>query len=147
MTITKRIAVGVRVEGKHGPLIDNPSGGKRRIRMKVFGTVLRATEKGEWEVRFDFDGRQKVVRNNTLCVIDNNDSVPLGELEAVITTKTSSEATNLIPIMDGTPVEGTTVSTEVCIIYLVFVFFKLLLTILFPISGCYYSCWWCFYYQ
>ena len=62
MTITKCIAVGARVEGKHEPLIDNPSGGKRQIGMKVFGTVLRATEKGEWEVRFDFDGRRKCVK-------------------------------------------------------------------------------------
>ena len=125
MTITKRIAVGARVEGKHGPLIDNPSGGKRQIRMKVFGTVLRATEKGEWEVRFDFDGRRKTVRNNTLKVVENDAGVPLDELSAAPTATATT-------VLDDTSNESATTATsngilnQVCTLYFFRIFFLFL---------------------
>lgn len=80
MVTIDRIQAGKRVIGKHGPLIANPKGGKRRIRAEAYGTVIRATEKGEWEVRFDFDQRRKTVRYNTLKVVPDEAGVPLHEL-------------------------------------------------------------------
>ena len=76
--------------GKHGPLIPNPKGGTRRICDEVYGTVIRATEKGEWEVRFNFDGRRKNVKYNSLKVVDDKAGVPVHELETTAPSSTAS---------------------------------------------------------
>lgn len=89
MVVTKRIAVGLRVAGKHGPLVPNPSGGKQRVRETAYGTVIRAVEKGQWEVRFDYDGRRKQVKNTTLKVVNNEAGIYLEDLD------TSTSITNL----------------------------------------------------
>ena len=77
MVVKNCIAAGLRVVGKHSALVANLSGGKRRVREEAFGTVIRAVAKGQWEVRFDFDGRRKVVRNTTLKVVNNDVGIPL----------------------------------------------------------------------
>lgn len=107
MVITNRIAVGSRVVGKHGPLIPNPSGGKRRIRSTAYGTVIRATEKGEWDVRFDLDGRRKIVRNTTLKVVDSDMGIPLDELETSH-AETTEEPTASITTANCTTNDGGT---------------------------------------
>ena len=81
MVVTKRIAVGLRVAGKHGPLVDNPSGGKRRVRETAYGTVIQAVEKGQWEVRFNYDKKRKRVSNTTLKVVDNETGISLEDLD------------------------------------------------------------------
>ena len=54
------IIVGSRVEGYHGPLAANTNPSiKRRRRVKVVGTVLRAVGAHKWDVQFDFDGKEK----------------------------------------------------------------------------------------
>lgn len=94
MVAKNRIASGLRVVGKHGALVANSSGGKRRVREEAFGTVIRAVGKGQWEVRFDFDGRRKVVRNTTLKVVNNDAGIPLEELaEKAIETETATATT------------------------------------------------------
>ena len=109
MAVTSRIAVGLRVTGKHGPLIPNPSGGKRRVRETVYGTVIREREKGQWEARFDFDGRRKTVRNTTLKVVNCETGIPLEDLNqkldtTVVTTESASETSTVTEsIMTGVP--------------------------------------------
>ena len=58
MSQQKRISAGCRVAGLFGPLVPNPRGHKRRIRQKVYGTVVRAVDMGRWEVLFDFDEKK-----------------------------------------------------------------------------------------
>ena len=76
---------------KNGPLGVNPSGGKQRVRDIAYGTVIRAIEKGIWEVRFDFDGRRKSVRNTTLKVVDNDTGIPIEEVDKVALQDTGTE--------------------------------------------------------
>ena len=118
MVTATRVATGTRVEGKHGPLIPNPSGGKRRIRTTVIGTVIRSMDKGLWEVRFDFDGRRKNVKNNTLKVVDQNAGVPLDELEC--TTMESGPVTTAVSI--STNSDPSSVSPDVRILFFRFLF-------------------------
>ena len=114
MVVTKRIAVGLRVAGKHGPLVDNPSGGKRRVRETAYGTVIRAVEKGQWEVRFDYDRRRKQVKNTTLKVVNNDAGISLEDLDkaadaTVLTTAStrnnSDTSTTTESIGTGVPLE------------------------------------------
>ena len=77
---SKRIAFGLQVAGKHGPLMANPSSGKRRVRDTAYGTVIQAVDMGQWEVRFDYDGRRKTVRNTTLKVVNNKAGISLDDL-------------------------------------------------------------------
>ena len=116
MVTATRIAVGKRVEGKHGPLIPNPTGGKRRIRTTVVGTVLRSMDKGLWEVRFDFDGRRINVKNNTLKVVDQNTGVPLDELEET----TMESAAEVTALSTSTNSDESTVTENVRILLLLF---------------------------
>ena len=80
--------------GKHGPLEPNPNGNKQRVQGVVYGTVIKATEKGEWDVRFDFDGRRKVVCNNTLKVVHNDTGVLIQDLQSVASTTASVPTEN-----------------------------------------------------
>ena len=105
MAVTSRIAVGLRVTGKHGPLIPNPSGGKRRVRETAYGTVIRAREKGQWEVRFDYDGRRKQVKNTTLKVVDNDSGISLQDLDTATVSNTSIASTDTELTITENPLE------------------------------------------
>ena len=126
MVITNRIAVGARVVGKHGPLEANPSGGKQQIRATIFGTVLRATEKGEWEVCFDYNGRRKIVCNNTLKVVDQDSGIPLDELSTAVTaiatldTDTSSSITETTNTSNGPLNQVRVILIDFCFFFYVY---------------------------
>ena len=76
-----RISVGCRVVGSFGPFLSNPRGFKRRIRQRVFGTVIQAISNGKFEVLFDFDGRKQSCSSKKLAVVDSNAGIPLQELQ------------------------------------------------------------------
>ena len=80
MTKSKRIFVGCRVEGGHGPLVANPNPNiKRRVHSRVVGTVLKANEQHKWEVLFDFNGKVKVCSLKLLSIVPLGSGVPLHE--------------------------------------------------------------------
>ena len=80
MTHPSRISVGCRVEGSLGPLQPNPNpDSKRRIRMRVVGTVLSAAGSHMWNVRFDFDGKTKVVHSRSLKIVPAGTAIPVNE--------------------------------------------------------------------
>ena len=75
-----RLLPGCRIFGSHGPLEKNPNASvKRRVRSKVYGTVLKAEGLHKWEVRFDFDGKSKVVTSKSLKLVPNDAGIPLNE--------------------------------------------------------------------
>ena len=76
-----RISVGCRVVGSFGPFLSNPRGFKRRIRQRVFGTVIQAISNGKFKVLFDFDGRKQSCSSKKLTVVDANAGIPLQELQ------------------------------------------------------------------
>jgi len=49
----KRIAVHTRVSGKFGELLPDPTGGRRRKRARIFGTVIQAVDAKKYRVIFD----------------------------------------------------------------------------------------------
>ena len=63
----------------------NPNGGKRRVRERVYGTVVKAVGQHKWEVTFDFDGVAKEVTSKSLQLATEGAGIPVDEL-------TSSEA-------------------------------------------------------
>ena len=81
MTHPSRISVGCRVEGSHGPLQPNPNpDSKRRIRMRVVGTVLSAADSQMWNVSFDFDGKTKTVHSRSLKIVPDGTAIPVNEI-------------------------------------------------------------------
>ena len=80
MVHINRIFAGSRVKGPHGPLVANPNGGKRRVREKVYGTVIKAIGAHKWEVRFDFDGVINEVTSKSLSLVEGEAGVPVDEL-------------------------------------------------------------------
>ena len=74
------IIVESRVEGCHGPLATNTNPSiKRRRRVKVVGTVLRAVGAHKWDVQFDFDGKSKEVHSKSLVNVPESSGIPLDE--------------------------------------------------------------------
>ena len=75
-----RLVPDSRLFGSHGPLVANPNASvKRRVRDKVYGTVVKAEGLHKWEVRFDFDGKSKVVSSRSLKLVPNDAGIPLNE--------------------------------------------------------------------
>ena len=58
----------------------HPNGGKRRVREKVYVTVIKATGAHKWEVQFDFDGNSKEVTSKSLSLVEGEAGVPVDEL-------------------------------------------------------------------
>ena len=74
------ILVEPRVEGWHDPLVANINpNSKRRRRVKVVGTVLRAVGAHKWDVQFDFDGKSKEVHSKSLANVPESSGIPLDE--------------------------------------------------------------------
>ena len=70
MPNSSHIFIGCRVEGSFGPLIPNPNPKqKRRIREKVYSTVIRAVDQRQWEIVADIHGEIKIVTLNALKVV------------------------------------------------------------------------------
>ena len=80
MVHIKRIFTGSRVKGPHCPLVANPNGGTRRVREKVYGTVIKAIGTHKWEVQFDFDGISKEVTSKSLSLVEEEAGVPVDEV-------------------------------------------------------------------
>jgi len=69
-----------RVFGSHKSLVTNSNASmKWRVRGKVYGTVVKAEGLYKWEVRFDFDGKSKVVTSRSLKLVLNDTGIPLNE--------------------------------------------------------------------
>ena len=49
----KRIAIHTRVSGKFGDYLDDPDGGRRRKRARIFGTVIEAIDAKKYRFLFD----------------------------------------------------------------------------------------------
>ena len=80
MVTSDRIHPGCRVIGSHGPLVASSNGGKRRVREKVYGTILKAVDQQRWEVMFDFDNRTQLVTSRSLKLVKLSAGIPLNEL-------------------------------------------------------------------
>ena len=75
-----RLLPGCRIFGSHGPLVKYPNASvKRRVRSKVYGTVVKAEGLHKGEVRFDFDSNSKVVTSKSLKLIPNDAGIPLND--------------------------------------------------------------------
>ena len=82
----KRITTGTRVSGSHGALVPNPNSSvKRRVKERIFGTVIEAIGTNKYKVLFD-NGETKLCPSRTLRTERNNAGVPLSE--AVSTNST-----------------------------------------------------------
>ena len=68
------------MKGPHGSLIPNPNGGKRRVRERVYGTVVKAVGQHKWEVKFDYDGIAKEVTSKSLQLESEGAEIPVDEL-------------------------------------------------------------------
>ena len=80
MVHVNRIYAGARVKGPHGSLLPNPNGGKRRVRDRVYGTVVKAIGQHKWEVTFDFDGVAREVTSKSLQLASEGAGIPIYEL-------------------------------------------------------------------
>ena len=65
-----RICTESRVKGPHGPLMANPNGGERRIRVKVYGTAIKAIGAHRWEAQFNFDVISMEVTLKSLLLVE-----------------------------------------------------------------------------
>jgi len=71
---------GCCVFGSYGQLVINPNVSvKRRVRGKVYGTVIKAEGLYKWEDHFDFDGKSKVVTSRSFKFFPNDAGIPLNE--------------------------------------------------------------------
>ena len=94
MVESARIHSGARVSGSHGPLEYNPNGkGKRRRRVTVFGTVIKAVGQHQWEVVFDYNNVAQTVSSKSLKVVEQESGIPLNE-------QTVSEEVSLILLLN-----------------------------------------------
>jgi len=104
-----RLVPGSRVFGSHGPLVTNPNTSvKRRVRGKVYGTVVKAEGLHKWEVHFDFDDKSKVVTSRFLELVPNDAGIPLNEksegsdsvtVSAVSTADTNVSETHFVSFL------------------------------------------------
>ena len=68
------------MKGPHGALLPNPNGGKRRVRERVYGTVVKAVGQHKWEVTFNFDGVAKEVTLKSLQLASEGAGIPVEEI-------------------------------------------------------------------
>lgn len=81
MAHPSRIYIGCRIEGSYGPLQPNPnSNTKRRVRLRVVGTVMSAAGPNMWNVSFDFDGKTKAVHSRSVIIVPDGTAIPVHEL-------------------------------------------------------------------
>jgi hypothetical protein len=129
----KRLEAGCRVSGSFGDYVPNPNPNiKRRIRMKLYGTIVRAVDKKQYEVLWD-NNKTAVVFANSLAKEtsfaslppssiplrrqDNPEMPPTGqeaadaEEEEIIDSQRDQEATEHLPFA-GQPVGGCFSSDE-----------------------------------
>ena len=66
----------------HGALLPNPNGGKRHVRDRFYGTVVKAVGQHKWEIKFDFDGVGKEVTSKSLQLAEEGAGIPVSELRS-----------------------------------------------------------------
>ena len=99
MAPSSRIFIGCRVEGSHGPLEPNPNPNmKRRVRMRVVGTVMSAAGPHIWNVMFDFDGKSKAVHSRSLKIVPDETAIPVNELRSEVRNENNGKYFYLISI-------------------------------------------------
>jgi hypothetical protein len=129
----KRLEAGCRVSGSFGDYIPNPNPNiKRRIRMKLYGTIVRAVDKKQYEVLWDNNNTSIVFANSlaketsfaslppsaiALRQQDNPEMPPTGqevadaEEEEIINSQRDQEPTEHLPFA-GQPVGGECFSSD-----------------------------------
>ena len=80
MVTSDRIHPSCRVIGSHGPLVASSKSVKRRVREKVYGTIVKAVDQQRWEVMLDFDNRTKLITSRSLKLVKLSAGIPLNEL-------------------------------------------------------------------
>ena len=68
------------MKGPHDPLVSHLNGGKQRVQLNVYGTVIKAIGAQKREVKFDFDGMSKEVTSRSLSLVEGEARVPVNEL-------------------------------------------------------------------
>jgi hypothetical protein len=123
----KRLEAGCRVSGSFGDYVPNPNPNiNRRIRMKLYGTIVRAVDKKQYEVLWDNNNTSVVFANSLaketsfaslppsfvpLRQQDNPEMPPTGqeaadaEEEEIIDSQRDQEETEHLPFA-GQPVGG-----------------------------------------
>ena len=93
MRVNSIISVGCRVEGSYGPLVANSNPSiKRRVRSRAIGTVIRASDRHKWEVKFDYDHEIKTVPSNGLTLVPTDTGIPVDEISAASNSVTLTVA-------------------------------------------------------
>jgi hypothetical protein len=99
MAPSSRIFIGCRVVGSHGPLELNPNPNmKRRVRMRVVGTVMSVTGPHIWNGMFDFDGKSKAVHSQSLKIVPDETAIPVNELRSEVRNENNGKYFHLISI-------------------------------------------------
>ena len=76
------IFLGCRVEGSHGPLVENPNPNiKRRVHLRAVGTVVKAGDQHKWEVFFDYYTKVKECNSKSLTIVPFKTGIPLHKEE------------------------------------------------------------------
>ena len=105
------ILVGCRVEGSYGPLVANNNPNiKRRVCSRAIGTVIKASDRHKWEVKFDYNNSLKIVPSNGLKLVPTDTGIPVDEISA-----SSGNATETIVSVSAAPVSASTASASASI--------------------------------
>ena len=76
----KRITSGARVSGSHGQLRQNPNPAiRRRVKERLYGTVVSATESNKYIVKFD-NGLEKECTSRSLKLERSTTALPVSEV-------------------------------------------------------------------
>ena len=76
----KRITAGARVSGSHGQLQANPNAAiRRRVKERLYGTVVSATESNKYIVKFD-NGLEKECTSRSLKLERATTALPVADV-------------------------------------------------------------------
>ena len=90
----KRITSGARVSGSHGQLRPNPNPAiRRRVKERLFGTVVSATECNKYIVKFD-NGLEKTCTSGSLRLERSTTAVPVSEVVDEVSGGSTAAAEN-----------------------------------------------------
>ena len=92
----KRIIFGARVYGSHGQLVQNSNLAiRRRVKERLFGTVVSATECNKYIVKFD-NGLEKECTSRSLRIERSTSAVPVSEVVDEVSGASTAAAENRI---------------------------------------------------